>query len=389
MNKIFKLFYLKFSFKLPSKCDVIVFDNISSDEFKYALKNIKYFVLNVRLEEIKKIYISWKIIYLFLKNLPKGIKNSYLISLIIYLSPKVIITLEDNSFRFSKIANILHKQFIFIAVQNSSRHYGQYRRLFEKKIFKKNPNNYLFLPNYFCFGNQEILDTKNESINVKNYFPVGLLRLSNYLEFKKRKKINLIDKKYDIALICETLEEKKKLWKSEKLAIQYMKIFKFNIKVAINNNLKIAFILKSEKNREKEINFYKKYLNKYEIDFFEKNKIEVDRKNYNSYKVIEESEVVVAFHSTMLLEKLALNGKILACNFSDEEVFDFPIDCFFRLIRPNFKEFETKLLDILNFSDQNYLDRIKKKLIYNHTDLTHKIINEKIHTLLSEKNEEN
>ena len=34
-----------------------------------------------------------------------------------------------------------------------------------------------------------------------------------------------------------------------------MKIFKFNIKVAINNNLKIAFILKSEKNREKEINF--------------------------------------------------------------------------------------------------------------------------------------
>ena len=74
MNKIFKLFYLRFSFKLPSKCDVIVFDNISSDEFKYALKNIKYFVLNVRLEEIKKIYISWKIIYLFLKNLPKGIK---------------------------------------------------------------------------------------------------------------------------------------------------------------------------------------------------------------------------------------------------------------------------------------------------------------------------
>ena len=154
------------------------------------------------------------------------------------------------------------------------------------------------------------------------------MRLSNYLEFKKRKKINLIEKKYDIALICETLEEKKKLWKSEKLAIQYMKIFKFNIKVAINNNLKIAFILKSEKNREKRINFYKKYLNKYEIDFFEKNKIEVDRKNYNSYKVIEESEVVVAFHSTMLLEKLALNGKILACNFSDEEVFDFPIDCF-------------------------------------------------------------
>ena len=45
----------------------------------------------------------------------------------------------------------------------------------------------------------------------------------------------MIEKKYDIALNCETLEEKKKLWKSEKLAIQYMKIFKFNIKVAITS----------------------------------------------------------------------------------------------------------------------------------------------------------
>ena len=36
------------------------------------------------------------------KEFTKRNKNSYLISLIIYLSPKVIITLEDNSFRFQK-----------------------------------------------------------------------------------------------------------------------------------------------------------------------------------------------------------------------------------------------------------------------------------------------
>lgn len=389
MKKILKLFYIKVSFKLPSKSDVIIFDNISSEEFKFALKDIKYFILSVRLEEIKKIYISWKIIFLFIKHILAGVKKSYLIALIISLSPKIIITLEDIDLGFSKIAKILHKKFIFIAVQNSARHFGQYRRLFEKKILKENPNNSLFLPNYFCFGKHEIIDTKKEKIKVKNYFPVGLLRLSNYLQFKKDKNIKSIKKKYDIALICEMLEEKKKLWKSEKLVEDYMKIFKYSIQAAINNNLKIIFILKSKKNREKEINFYKKYLNKNEINFFDGNKMEVDRENYKSYIMMEKSEVVIAFHSTMLLEKLALNGKILACNFSKEDVFNFPIDCFFRLIRPNFSEFENKLLNIINFKDQIYLQEIKRKLFYNNNDLTHKLINNRVQELLDKEYEQN
>lgn len=250
-KKIFKLFSLKFTCKIPDKNDLIIFDNVNSIDFKYVMKDLKYFTLNVRFEEIKKIYISWQIIFLFLRNIFKGIKISYLIAVIKTISPKVIITLQDISFDFSIIAKILHKKYIFIAVQQHSVNFCQYRKLFEKKILKKNPNSLLFLPNYFCFGDQVIKDTKNENIAVKNYFPLGLLRLSNYIQFKKEQNIVIEDLQYDVAIICEKFESKKKLWRSEKLARDYMKTFKYNIKAAINNNLKLVFILKSKKKKRK------------------------------------------------------------------------------------------------------------------------------------------
>ena len=109
----------------------------------------------------------------------------------------------------SKLAKILDSKYVFIAVQNSARHFGQYRRLFEKNILKKNSNNLLYLPNYFCFGDHEVKDTKNENIIVKNYYPVGLLRLSNYLQFKLEQNLDKINIKYDVAVICEPLEDKK------------------------------------------------------------------------------------------------------------------------------------------------------------------------------------
>ena len=109
-------------------------------------------------------------------------------------------------------------------------------------------------------------DTKNENIIVKNYYPVGLLRLSNYLQFKLEQNLDKINIKYDVAVICEPLEDKKKLWKSEKFAKDYMKIFKYSIRAVLKNKLKIVFILKSLKNRDEELNFYKKYLNSNEIE---------------------------------------------------------------------------------------------------------------------------
>jgi len=384
LEKLIKLLFIKFTFKSPPKAEVLIFDNISSEEFKYALKDLKYYTLNVRFEEIKIIYISWQILFSFFKNIFTGLKISYLIALIKTVAPKIIITLEDNSFDFSKIAKILNRRYIFIAVQNSVRHFGQYRKLFEKKILNTNTNNLLFLPNYFCFGDHEVTDTKKENVVVKNYFPSGLLRLSNYIQFKKDNNIDVGKVKYDLALICENLESKTKLWKSEKFAQDIIKLFTYSIRAAINNKLKIKFILKSKKNKKNEINFYKKYLNIKEIKFFLENIIEQDRESYQSYIAIENSKVVAAFHSTMLIEKLALNGKILACNFTDEEIFNFPVDCFFRLIRPSYEEFENRLLKILEFQDENYLKKIKKKLVASHEELTHKIINTKIKKFLND-----
>ena len=170
-----------------------------------------------------------------------------------------------------------------------------------------------------------------------------------------------------------------------------MKTFKYNIKAAINNNLRLIFILKSkrERERENEINFIKTYLDKKEVEFFMNNILQEDGENYKSYFAIEKSKVVTALYSTMLYEKLALDGKFLACNFTDEESFNFSLDCFFRLIKPSYEEFENRLLKIIDFQDENYFNKIKGKLISSNKELTHKVINSKLKDLLNEnKNNE-
>ena len=49
----------------------------------------------------------------------------------------------------------------------------------EKQLIEKDLTKDIFIPN-FCFGDYEKDDYKAKNINVKNFIPVGSLRLSNF-----------------------------------------------------------------------------------------------------------------------------------------------------------------------------------------------------------------
>ena len=70
--KIFKilLILLKFNFSFSLKRKkYVIFDNTSVDEFSNLFSDQDVFVLNNRLDNIKKIYLSKKIIFFLTKNL--------------------------------------------------------------------------------------------------------------------------------------------------------------------------------------------------------------------------------------------------------------------------------------------------------------------------------
>ena len=86
------LFLVKYNFNTPRKGEIIVFDDTSMEQLKPVIKNFNYFILETRFERLKKIYLTKKIIFSMLKNIKIGIFNSYLLSIIDQVNPKLILT---------------------------------------------------------------------------------------------------------------------------------------------------------------------------------------------------------------------------------------------------------------------------------------------------------
>jgi len=378
----------KIKFQNPEKTDLLIFDEVGKDIFNNILYYKNYSILEARYENIKNIYITWKIIYLMLKNLRKNLFTCYLISLIKIIKPKIIITTIDNSFKFSEIAKILYKDFIFIAVQNASRYdFDRNERLFKNGSLKQNDNKKFFLPNYYCFGDLEIADCKKFNIKVLEFYKVGSLRLAQYLKYLKENNIQIESNKYDISLISESSAGKDKLWKQVGVEEGFAKIVKFTINVCKRNNLNFTFIRKRKHKNlaTSEMSWYKNFLDESEFNFINENSTLVSKENFNSYKAIHQSNICMGTCSTLLREKLALRGKILVSNFTHLDHYDFPLKGLCFLKDPSFDEFEQRILKILKIENNEYLAQINDaQLIEMHEDNTQfDILNKNIRKILN------
>ena len=118
-------------------------------------------------------------------NFNGNLWTSYLIAIIKIVSPKVIITFTDNNIKFFEIAKILQDKIDFFAIQNGAR-YDLNRNIhsFNVGLSNNNINQKYFIPNFFCFGDYEVQDYTEKNITIGKFYPVGSLRLANYLKEK-------------------------------------------------------------------------------------------------------------------------------------------------------------------------------------------------------------
>ena len=139
MNRYFlilKLFFkAKFIFKNPPKYQLVIFDDESFINLKNFIHNYNYFILQSRIKNINKIYISLKIIKYFFKNYNGNIMTAYLVSLLEIINPKVVLTNIDNSFKFFDLARaIISKAQILILDEPTSGLDVESERLFNESI---------------------------------------------------------------------------------------------------------------------------------------------------------------------------------------------------------------------------------------------------------------
>lgn len=339
----------KYEFKIPQK-KIIIFDDEGLDLklFQKFLNLKETEVLITRNEKIKTIFFSPKIIFLIIFYWLKGNKLSvsYFTALIISINPKLVLTRIDNSILYSLVAKNLYKKYFFLAIQNAAR-YQFDEPFYDKKIFKN-----LFIPEFGCFGNYEKDFYLKHGIKVNKFFILGSLKLSNYLE---NRKIEPKDE-FDICLVLEESTGWNKLYEGFEDALGL--IATYTERFAKQNNLKLVLAGKRATPNliDKERKFYKKYL-KYNWEI--KNK-----KIFSSYHYAASSKVVVGMMSTLLRESLSIKKKILSCNFTGCEAWDFPINGICSLKNNKYEIFDERMKLILNLDFNTYKNSLEKDPSY-------------------------
>ena len=402
LKKIILLFKLilrsKFILKTPATYDLVVFDKESVRDLNICLKKYNFFVLQTRFEFTDKIYFSLWILKKIIKNYSKGnLYTVYLISLIELINPKVVITTIDNSLKFSEISKILEKKINFIAIQNANRiDFIEMNYLYNTKKFNNNFLEKYYIPNFFCFGDYERELYKQFNIKVKNFLPVGSLRLANYFyHTQKEENINLEKYNSDICLVSEIYNSdhakhdmiQSKISETINVEKGLVKNVKYTIKFCIKNNMRLIIAGKRDKKynalpHQDEIKFYKNNLEKKEFDYFQRSYLERDADNFSSYKAVLNSKVAVGNCTTLLIEKLGTGGKILSCNLIKGDIYNFPINGICLLNNCSYEEFEKRLFEIYSMSKENFFLKIDKKpdyvMKFNKNNSTINIIREKL-----------
>ena len=146
----------KYNFKKPKDHNLIVLDDTSIEYLENILEGREYFTLITRSENLKKIYLTPKIIFYILFYFRGNLFSAYICSLVKVISPRIVITYIDNSPRFHILARLFKDKIKFLAIQNAARYEVEISEyLIKKKINFYDYKNY-FVPYFLCFGQHEI-----------------------------------------------------------------------------------------------------------------------------------------------------------------------------------------------------------------------------------------
>ena len=188
--------------------------------------------------------------------------------------------------------------------------------------------------------------------------------------FCKKEKNSSINKKHDICLILEESSGWNNYYPGFEEAIG--KIANFTTKFCKEKNL--SLVLAGKRSSDEKIKHEKKFYSKFINQEF---KI-LPNSDYSSYHAIENSEVTIGMVSTILREALALNKKILSCNFTGCSAWNFPIDGICSFTEDNFKKFCERLEKIIKLSFDDYKTFLSHPPSYVMSSDKHKLADQKL-----------
>ncbi|MBF0343308.1 MAG: hypothetical protein HQL06_03670 [Nitrospirae bacterium] len=271
----------------------------------------------------------------------------YVLSLIEYIDPSVVITFYDDSILFQRISR-LYKKAEFYAIQNGLRQKYNFENWY--------PKDYQFsMPHFFCFGKLYTDMYRDLNYKIDNFYCIGSLRAGYYMtEISKNKRQNT---RFDICIIAEFYPLDRELDEENWRGVQG--IGRLMRKYVDEHQLSYCLALRWDSNRKEYIEEQKYFKNLYEdkVTFIEHSRFSV-------YEAIDKSDLVVAFYSTSAIEALGYGKKVFLCNTSGHSGLNMPINNICSLNELDYDKFKEKLNYIRYMDYNNYLEIIQKDREY-------------------------
>ena len=289
MKNLFKkLLKINYTFKIPNKKKVLVYDNNSVTILsKFFSEN--YNILKTRFEEISIPIMLWSLFIYYKDTIKlKNIYFNYLKTFIFISNPKVIITFIDNDINFYKF-KFHFKNIKFIAIQNGY-------RFFKNDLFQSldSSSENFVLDEYYCFG--EYIKKKLSNKIKSKIISVGSIK-NNYCKKTVKKDKNL----------CFISSFGVSNLKFEKNIIKYLESF------CEKKNINLSILART--NNKKEKDFYNSIINTEYSIYLEKSE------NFcNSYDIIDGASLSISLNATLGYESLARGNKTFFLNVNDRDL---------------------------------------------------------------------
>lgn len=287
LNDIFQ-YIKKIELKIPIFKDYIIFDHINSKYIINCLNSKSYFIVNFR-QKINLFALFYALLFFYRSE----IKIEYLYFFLRLSKKKCLITFNYNRLIIYRIKKYYPTIKVNV-IQN-----GSIPNMFSKKI-KNNPfKTYVCDLFFFQSSNDKKILKKNKII--ANYINCGSVKNNFY------KKQKLQTKKKNFLFISQYREIRNTLpfFKNYNYTLD---IFFKELKIFCKKNKYSLSILGATKEHLDEYKFYKTKLIDFKFDLIRSAKI-------NSYKIVDNFDVILGVDSTLIYEALSRGKKIGVFNF--------------------------------------------------------------------------
>ncbi len=312
-------------FKLPDKCDIVIYDETRSDLIKNYLpsekevfifktrEKILYFSKYLFLDIIKILLRKEYRNLIFMKGFSKGslriFKDAYHAAVLNYLNPSTAISFIDNNPRFGRLS-LQFKKIRFIAIQNGRRSIWEVTEGCNHDI-------------YLNFSKMEAINLKKNGWLINKSYSIGSLNASRVFS-----SINTKNVKRDLLIISSWRGNIKmdSDYYNQFYAMEEMHFYLNNL--IKKENYKASIILRSQKNDK---DWYIKKFGSNEEDFYKKiygDNCEIIQNTLSGeiYREINNSYLSLAFLTSAIFEAYLYGHKSLFLNFYKNDYYhhDFP-----------------------------------------------------------------